>query len=514
MDFATLGSGPLSPPINPPLPSGDGTTQFMNHYSSAGVVLIVVCSSVSTWGWDWSGFDLPSLGILRDLRRSKDKIKGLSRDTTRCGHLAMEFNIEALFMKFNSIQQYGVFTHTIIINADHTNRVASEYRQSGAAGRARIFSFGASYATTGRSPRTTGITTTTGEGEEGGATPQARIYGTTTGEGEELLPGREDVALQYRVRGRRGATPQARRFGTKTTGEREERSYSPGKKMRLYNTGFLIPLAGYYSPSMQHRDGHDVWITCFRSERHDEVNQAGVIASSTPGAVRHKIVMMGAAKVGKSSLISQFLYGTFSPKYKRTIEEMHHGDFNVGGVSLTLDILDTSGSYEFPAMRALSISSAEAFVLVYDITDADTFEEVRTLRDQIHETKGNTAVPIVVVGNKVDLAEEGSRQVEFSTTESVVTVDWENGFVESSAKDNTNVTLVFKELLAQAKVKYNLSPALRKKRRQSMARHSISEGSTASPSTHSIIPSPSQLQHLEQIRERHSGSKRNSCTLS
>nr|CAD7432989.1 unnamed protein product [Timema monikensis] len=277
----------------------------------------------------------------------------------------------------------------------------------------------------------------------------------------------------------------------------------------------------------------------FRSERHDEVNQAGVIASSTSGAVRHKIVMMGAAKVGKSSLISQFLYGTFSPKYKRTIEEMHHGDFNVGGVSLTLDILDTSGSYEFPAMRALSISSAEAFVLVYDITDADTFEEVRTLRDQIHETKGNTAVPIVVVGNKVDLAEEGSRQVgkggrcgyaffsllsshhvslsfrvEFSTTESVVTVDWENGFVESSAKDNTNVTLVFKELLAQAKVKYNLSPALRKKRRQSMARHSISEGSTASPSTHSIIPSPSQLQHLEQIRERHSGSKRNSCTLS
>ncbi|CAG2056940.1 unnamed protein product [Timema podura] len=290
----------------------------------------------------------------------------------------------------------------------------------------------------------------------------------------------------------------------------------------------------------------------FRSERHDEANQAGVITSSTPGAVRHKIVMMGAAKVGKSSLISQFLYGTFSPKYKRTIEEMHHGDFNVGGVSLTLDILDTSdkattltanegqvpsrtpiiqsfyhlflcsnnvkvmfaGSYEFPAMRALSISSAEAFVLVYDITDADTFEEVRTLRDQIHETKGNTAVPIVVVGNKVDLAEEGSRQVEFSTTESVVTVDWENGFVESSAKDNTNVTQVFKELLAQAKVKYNLSPALRKKRRQSMARHSISEGSTASPSTHSIIPSPSQLQHLEQIRERHSGSKRNSCTLS
>lgn len=63
---------------------------------------------------------------------------------------------------------------------------------------------------------------------------------------------------------------------------------------------------------------------------------------------------------------------------------------------------------QFPAMRALSISSADAFILVYDVTDASTFEEVRAIRDQIHETKATTAVPIVVVGNKVDLlAEDG-----------------------------------------------------------------------------------------------------------
>lgn len=129
-------------------------------------------------------------------------------------------------------------------------------------------------------------------------------------------------------------------------------------------------------------------------------------SAGAAGHARHKIVMMGGAKVGKSSLICQFLYGTFSPKYKRTVEEMHHGDFSVGGVTLTLDILDTSGAYEFPAMRALSMSSADAFILVYDVNDASTFEEVRALRDQIHETKGGTAVPIVVVGNKVDLADE------------------------------------------------------------------------------------------------------------
>lgn len=60
-------------------------------------------------------------------------------------------------------------------------------------------------------------------------------------------------------------------------------------------------------------------------------------------------------------------------------------------------------------MRALSISSADAFILVYDVTDASTFEEARALRDQIHETKCSNNVPIVVVGNKIDLT--GDREV-------------------------------------------------------------------------------------------------------
>lgn len=101
-------------------------------------------------------------------------------------------------------------------------------------------------------------------------------------------------------------------------------------------------------------------------------------------------------------------------------------------------------------------------------------------------------------------------QVDTATTESVVTVDWENGFVESSAKDNINISKVFKELLAQAKVKYNLSPALRRRRRQSLPSQS---GPPSTPSHNaSMIPSAVQLQHLQQIRDRHG--KRNSCIIS
>ncbi|XP_015120778.1 ras-related protein Rap-2b [Diachasma alloeum] len=249
--------------------------------------------------------------------------------------------------------------------------------------------------------------------------------------------------------------------------------------------------------------------TSIREERLSESDNG---EKSNDSPAKHKIVVLGAAKVGKSSIINQFLYNTFSPKYKRTVEEMHCGDFNVSGVQLTLDILDTSGTNDFPAMRELSIKSADAFILVYDVNDASTFAEVEGLRSTILASKG--AVPIVVVGNKIDLVMEsedceGEAQVDTDRIRELVVTEWENGFVEVSAKDNLNITQVFKELLVQAKVKYNLSPALRRRRRQSLPPpHHHNSRTSSAP-----VPSPAQLQHLHQIRER-SGGKRNSCILS
>jgi len=46
-------------------------------------------------------------------------------------------------------------------------------------------------------------------------------------------------------------------------------------------------------------------------------------------------------------------------------------------------------------------------------------------------------------------------------TESIVKLDWEAGFVECSAKDNVNIIDIFKQLLVQSNIKYNLSPAVR-----------------------------------------------------
>ncbi|CAG5126645.1 unnamed protein product, partial [Candidula unifasciata] len=189
------------------------------------------------------------------------------------------------------------------------------------------------------------------------------------------------------------------------------------------------------------------------------------VASNVPKS-HFRLVVMGAAGVGKTAIISQFLYDQFVSEYKETIEELHRGEYDTNGVRLTLDILDTSGCHSFPAMRKLAIDTSDAFVLVYSVDDESSFQAVTSLRQQILEEKQDRDVPIVIVANKTDIG-SAKRVISSETAESLVCMDWGNGYIEASAKDNVNIVGIFKEILRQSKVRYELSPAVRR-RRESM----------------------------------------------
>ena len=122
----------------------------------------------------------------------------------------------------------------------------------------------------------------------------------------------------------------------------------------------------------------------------------------TDSEQRYRLVVLGSGRVGKSSIIRRLLKDEFVEAYKATVEDLHCREYEIDGSTIKVDILDTAGHLEFPAMRRLSISTAHAFLLVYSIDDRASFDEVQRLWDQIKEERtGYSQLPCVVAGNKV-----------------------------------------------------------------------------------------------------------------
>ncbi|CAA9997368.1 unnamed protein product [Nesidiocoris tenuis] len=126
----------------------------------------------------------------------------------------------------------------------------------------------------------------------------------------------------------------------------------------------------------------------------------------------------------------------------------------------TVDILDTCGDLQFPAMRRLSIATAHAFLLVYSITSEESFNAVKRCFEEVREQRPDfQEVPIVVAGNKVDLADV-KREVQLEDVS-----EWlyctlprlranisKTKLMECSAKAGTNVQELFKSFVTLAKI--------------------------------------------------------------
>jgi small GTP-binding protein len=116
------------------------------------------------------------------------------------------------------------------------------------------------------------------------------------------------------------------------------------------------------------------------------------------------IAVMGAAKTGKTNLISRFLGQSFEERHNPTVEDYHIGKFFVGETLCHVEITDTSGSFEFPAMERLTMEKSDAFIFVYSLEDEKSFEHVKMSLKKLKEVKDISKVPIIVVCNKADLA--------------------------------------------------------------------------------------------------------------
>ena len=159
-----------------------------------------------------------------------------------------------------------------------------------------------------------------------------------------------------------------------------------------------------------------------------------------------KVGILGFRGVGKSSLTIQFVENHFQEDYYPTIENTFTKLLKFKGQDFAAEIVDTAGQDEYSILNSKHAIGIHGYVLVYSITNRQSFEMCSVIRDKILNFTGTDWVPIVLVGNKCDLT--GLRQISVAEAQSTV-ASWNAACIEASAKQNLNVAQVFETMLAE-----------------------------------------------------------------
>ncbi|XP_046872316.1 GTP-binding protein Rhes [Hypomesus transpacificus] len=183
-----------------------------------------------------------------------------------------------------------------------------------------------------------------------------------------------------------------------------------------------------------------------------------------------RMVVLGAPRVGKTSILRRYLRDGFAEEYEPTSEDFLRKLFHIRGETYQIDVLDASGERSFPAKRRLSILTGDIFLLVFSLDDRSSFEEVCALREEIVVAKtkllksvvpGQTArVPMVICANKVDLP-PAKRLI--SRAEVLEVFGETCAYFETSAKDSTNLEDVFETLAKKGGLPTETGPSQHRK---------------------------------------------------
>ena len=158
---------------------------------------------------------------------------------------------------------------------------------------------------------------------------------------------------------------------------------------------------------------------------------------------KYKLVFLGDQGVGKTCIITRFMYDTFDRNYQATIgidflcKTMYLEDRTV-----RLQLWDTAGQERFRSLIPSYIRDSSVAVVAYDITNRSSFLNTSKWIEDIRNERGNDVI-IALVGNKTDLT--AKRQVTLEEGEEKAKKE-DILFIETSAKAAHNIKALFKKL--------------------------------------------------------------------
>ncbi|XP_008429973.1 ras-related protein Rab-13 isoform X1 [Poecilia reticulata] len=149
-----------------------------------------------------------------------------------------------------------------------------------------------------------------------------------------------------------------------------------------------------------------------------------------------KLLLIGDSGVGKTCLIIRFAEDNFNSTYISTIGiDFKVKTIEVDGKKVKLQVWDTAGQERFKTITTAYYRGAMGIILVYDITDEKSFENIQNWMKSIKEN-ASAGVSQMLIGNKCDI--EPKRKVSKETGEKLAK-DHGIRFFETSAKSSINV---------------------------------------------------------------------------
>ena len=162
---------------------------------------------------------------------------------------------------------------------------------------------------------------------------------------------------------------------------------------------------------------------------------------SAPESV--KVVLLGESGVGKTSIIAQFTTGNFDPDVVTSLSAQYVSktvEYDNLQKAIKFDIWDTAGQEKYRALAKIFYKDAKVIMLVYDITNAKSFEELKSYWYEMIKQNADSDAIIAIVANKNDLYD--SQQVkdeearEFANSIKAI-------FHSTSVKSDSGITSLF-----------------------------------------------------------------------
>uniref|UniRef100_A0A8C1KXV7 Ras-related protein Rab-6A-like n=1 Tax=Cyprinus carpio TaxID=7962 RepID=A0A8C1KXV7_CYPCA len=161
---------------------------------------------------------------------------------------------------------------------------------------------------------------------------------------------------------------------------------------------------------------------------------------------KFKLVFLGEQSVGKTSLITRFMYDSFDNTYQATIGiDFLSKTMYLEDRTIRLQLWDTAGQERFRSLIPSYIRDSAAAVVVYDIANLNSFQQTSKWIDDVRTERGSDVI-IMLVGNKTDLAD---KRYSITTEEGEQRAKELNVmFIETSAKTGYNVKQLFRRVAA------------------------------------------------------------------